>query len=107
MISRKVEIDLIGVASANCTPKPRAAGTDTAAVKLAGLYALERLAEQEVEQRQTVVKIRRAYLRIPFTHPDERIAAAERESFSRAEIEKVITPVAQELQVRQAAQRIV
>jgi hypothetical protein len=40
-------------------------GHDTAAVRLGGLYALERLAQDNVEQRQTVVDVVCAYLCMP------------------------------------------
>ncbi|RJQ91996.1 pentapeptide repeat-containing protein [Amycolatopsis panacis] len=57
-------------------------GSDRAPVRLAGLYALERLAQDHGEQRQTIVNLMCAYLRMP--HNDE----------------------AEEIQVRKAAQRI-
>jgi len=40
-------------------------GSDRAAVRLGGLYALERLAQDHPQQRQTVVDIVCAYLRMP------------------------------------------
>ncbi|WP_406638295.1 pentapeptide repeat-containing protein [Amycolatopsis sp. WGS_07] len=61
-------------------------GSDKAPVRLAGLYALERLAQSHADQRQTIVNVLCAYLRMPFD-PD-----AEGSS--------------EELQVRKAAQRI-
>ncbi|GAA4543753.1 pentapeptide repeat-containing protein [Amycolatopsis samaneae] len=67
-------------------------GSDKAPVRLAGLYALERLAQEHEEQRQTIVNVLCAYLRMPFEHVlDEH----ERSEENR-----------QELQVRKAAQRI-
>jgi hypothetical protein len=59
-------------------------GSDKAPVRLAGLYALERLAAGHPEHRQTIVNVFCAYLRMPFD----------------AEHDK------EELQVRKAAQRI-
>jgi hypothetical protein len=44
-------------------------GSDQAPVRLAGLYALERLARSTVEHRQTVVDVICAYLRMPYTPP--------------------------------------
>jgi uncharacterized protein YjbI with pentapeptide repeats len=41
-------------------------GSDKAPVRLAGLYALERLAQVAPSQRQTVVNLLCAYLRMPF-----------------------------------------
>lgn len=61
-------------------------GSDKAPVRLAGLYALERLAQNHLQQRQTIVNVVCAYLRMPFK-PGAR-------------------GTAEELQVRKAAQRI-
>jgi hypothetical protein len=47
-------------------------GSDNAAVRLAGLYALERLAQNTPKLRQTVGEVLCAYLRMPFTPPPER-----------------------------------
>ena len=41
-------------------------GNDKAPVRLGGLYALERLAQNNSEQRQTIVNVICAYLRMPF-----------------------------------------
>ncbi len=44
-------------------------GHDKAAVRLAGLYALERLAQDNPAHRQTIVNVICAYLRMPYTPP--------------------------------------
>jgi uncharacterized protein YjbI with pentapeptide repeats len=44
-------------------------GSDQAPVRLAGLYALERLAHSSPEHRQTIVDVICAYLRMPYTPP--------------------------------------
>jgi hypothetical protein len=44
-------------------------GSDKAPVRLAGLYALERLAQDNPEQRQSIVNVFCAYLRMPFDPP--------------------------------------
>ncbi|WP_220040300.1 pentapeptide repeat-containing protein [Nonomuraea aridisoli] len=44
-------------------------GSDKAAVRLAGLYALERLAQDNPDHRQTIVNVICAYLRMPYTPP--------------------------------------
>jgi pentapeptide repeat protein len=44
-------------------------GSDQAPVRLAGLYALERLAHSTAEHRQTSVEVICAYLRMPYTPP--------------------------------------
>jgi hypothetical protein len=46
-------------------------GSDRAPVRMAGLYALERLAQANPDHRQTVVNVICAYLRMPFEPPDE------------------------------------
>jgi hypothetical protein len=63
-------------------------GADKAPVRFAGLYALERLAQDHPAQRQTIVSLLCAYLRMPF------------DVTSVAEYER------QEHEVRRAAQRI-
>ncbi|MEU0795148.1 pentapeptide repeat-containing protein [Amycolatopsis sp. NPDC005961] len=60
-------------------------GSDKAPVRLAGLYSLERLAAGYAENRQTIVNVLCAYLRMPFAAGDQDL---------------------EELQVRKTAQRI-
>ncbi|MFB7507649.1 pentapeptide repeat-containing protein [Streptomyces broussonetiae] len=43
--------------------------SDSAPVRLAGLYALERLAQDHPDHRQTIVNVICAYLRMPFSSP--------------------------------------
>ncbi|GLW90787.1 hypothetical protein Aglo03_16030 [Actinokineospora globicatena] len=45
-------------------------GSDKAPVRMAGLYALERLAQDNPGHRQTVVNVYCAYLRMPFDPPE-------------------------------------
>ena len=45
-------------------------GSDKAPVRLAGVYALERLAQDQPRHRQTVVNLLCAYLRMPYTPPE-------------------------------------
>jgi len=66
-------------------------GSDKAPVRLAGLYALERLAQDAPNQRQTVVNVFCAYLRMP-------------ELFEVSTTEEAFK--VEEYQVRMAAQRI-
>ena len=54
-------------------------GSDKAPVRLAGLYALERLAQDNPGQRQTIVNVWCAYLRMPFDVADHREQVQERE----------------------------
>ncbi|MGH3855485.1 MAG: pentapeptide repeat-containing protein [Pseudonocardiaceae bacterium] len=44
-------------------------GSEQAPVRLAGLYALERLAHSTIEHRQSIVDVICAYLRMPYTPP--------------------------------------
>ena len=72
-------------------------GSDKAPVRLAGLYALERLAQDNPNQRQTIVDVFCAYLRMPFTPPedgtpdDDSIQNARREEYQvRATAEGIL-----------------
>jgi uncharacterized protein YjbI with pentapeptide repeats len=46
-------------------------GSEKAPVRLAGLYALERLAQVDARYRQTVVNVICAYLRMPYAPPEQ------------------------------------
>ncbi|WP_235921375.1 pentapeptide repeat-containing protein [Lentzea tibetensis] len=71
-------------------------GNDKAPVRLAGLYALERLAVANTAHRQTIVNLLCAYLRMPFDPPSEAGGRPRLRDENRA----------QELEVRQAAQSL-
>jgi uncharacterized protein YjbI with pentapeptide repeats len=76
-------------------------GSGHAAVRLGGLYALERVAQNTPEQRQTIVNVLCAYLRMPYRHVGETLDAGnDREGW--AERRELI----QEGEVRLTAQRI-
>jgi hypothetical protein len=77
-------------------------GSDKAPVRLGGLYALERLAQDNPTQRQTIVNVFCAYLRMPYTPPDGKPPKPDAE-------EKVLEDYrerVQERQVRLTAQRL-
>ncbi|MDP9868251.1 MULTISPECIES: pentapeptide repeat-containing protein [Streptosporangium] len=59
-------------------------GSDKAAVRLGGLYALERLAQDNPGHRQTIVNVICAYLRMPYTLPPRLDEAADRAEALRA-----------------------
>ncbi|MEV4054769.1 pentapeptide repeat-containing protein [Amycolatopsis sp. NPDC049688] len=63
-------------------------GSEKTPIRLAGLYALERLAQSTPGQRQTIVNLLCAYLRLPYTLPSGP------------------QPDNEELEVRETAQRI-
>lgn len=69
-------------------------GSDKAPVRPAGLYALERLAQENPDQRQTVVNLLCAYLRMPYTLPGDEEDQALRDARR------------QEREVRLTAQRV-
>lgn len=46
-------------------------GSEKAAVRFGGMYALDRLAQDNPEQRATIVDVWCAYLRMPFTPPED------------------------------------
>jgi hypothetical protein len=77
-------------------------GSEKAPVRLGGLYALERLAQDHVEQRQTIVNVLCAYLRMPYTLPGAQPAEDADDSVLAAYRERV-----QEREVRLAAQRLI
>ena len=79
-------------------------GSDKAAVRLGGLYALERLAQDNPDQRPTVVRVLCAYLRMPFEVPGEPPPVAVGPEYATA-LGEHRTRV-QEREVRVAAQRI-
>lgn len=77
-------------------------GNEKAAVRLNGLYQLERLGQNHPDHRQTVVDVICAYLRMPFTHPDELTERSKGGSSDDTETKEAH----EELQVRLTAQRI-
>ncbi|MBO2463928.1 pentapeptide repeat-containing protein [Actinomadura violacea] len=74
-------------------------GHDKAAVRLGGLYSLERLAQDHPDHRQTVIDVVCAYLRMPFTIPAPS-TAEQQAAGPGADVAR------QELQVRLTAQRV-
>ena len=80
-------------------------GSDKAPVRLAGLYALERLAQDNPTQRQTVVNVLCAYLRMPHALPEDSSAVAADESADQ-NLVQLRTERAQEREVRLTAQRV-
>lgn len=87
-------------------------GSEKAAVRLGGLYALERLGNDNPKLRQTVVDVICAYLRMPFNPPAEVLRAnAEKSPEYLGRDAAVPNPDQQserrqELQVRLTAQRL-
>ena len=87
-------------------------GSDKAPVRLGGLYALERLAQDNPAQRQTIVNVICAYLRMPFpATPDSTTPRQSHGNPASTNTETTITPGLtdntwqQERQVRLTAQR--
>ncbi|MFE9751665.1 pentapeptide repeat-containing protein [Saccharothrix saharensis] len=71
-------------------------GSDKAPVRLAGLYALERLAQGNPAHRQTIVHLICAYLRMPFTPPPEarvrtRVGPRDAHRFQELEVRQTAT----------------
>jgi hypothetical protein len=77
-------------------------GNGRAPVRLGGLHALERLAQNNPDQRQTIVDVICAYLRMPYIPPADQAPGedASEDTHRRYEERR------QELQVRLTAQRI-
>lgn len=73
-------------------------GNDKAPVRLGGLYALERLGQDNPKQRQTIVNVLCAYLRMPFEAPKHGLkGTAARETADYDEPELQVRLAAQEL----------
>ncbi|WIV52936.1 pentapeptide repeat-containing protein [Amycolatopsis nalaikhensis] len=79
-------------------------GSDQAPVRMAGLYALERLAHSNPGQRQSIVNVIWAYLRMPYTLPDDQPPEADTDEARVLLAEH--RERTQEREVRLAAQRI-
>jgi hypothetical protein len=79
-------------------------GSDKAPVRLAGLYALERLAQDNSQHRQTVVNLICAYLRMPYNPPSD-MSEPPASTSDDPKVERIPDP-REEHQVRLAAQRI-
>lgn len=77
-------------------------GNDQAPVRLASLHAVERLAQDNPAQRQTIVDLICAYLRMPYTPPNGKPPDDDAPTEARIHHEQQ----RQELQVRKTAQRI-
>nr|WP_225955837.1 pentapeptide repeat-containing protein [Amycolatopsis lexingtonensis] len=73
-------------------------GSDKAPVRLGGLYALERLGQDNPRQRQTIVNVLCAYLRMPFDSPERGLKGTA--DLGPADYDE------SELQVRLAAQEL-
>ncbi|SFT09575.1 Pentapeptide repeat-containing protein [Saccharopolyspora flava] len=80
-------------------------GSEKAAVRLNGLYQLERLGQNHPEQRQTVVNVICAYLRMPFPDPPT-TTPSNRPIEPSSENSNDSTYLHEEIQVRLTAQTI-
>jgi uncharacterized protein YjbI with pentapeptide repeats len=83
-------------------------GSDKAPVRLGGLYALERLANDEENHRQTVINVVCAYLRMPYETSQTELKKFDRSCLCKREqgcIEQLARM--EELQVRLTAQKII
>ncbi|WP_189269925.1 pentapeptide repeat-containing protein, partial [Actinomadura citrea] len=82
-------------------------GHDKAAVRLGGLYSLERLAQDHPYYRQTVTDVVCSYLRMPFQAPPANHGDQDQQSANHTPRDPTAADTAwQELQVRLTAQRL-
>jgi uncharacterized protein YjbI with pentapeptide repeats len=81
-------------------------GHANAAVRLGGLYSLERLAQDHDQHRQTVVDVICAYLRMPFEPPHPALSPDHHRPTRDGDTSHHADDIRQELQVRLAAQRL-
>ncbi|MFD9702049.1 pentapeptide repeat-containing protein [Lentzea sp. NPDC059081] len=65
-------------------------GSDKAPVRLAGIYALERLAQDNPEHRQTIVNLWCAYLRMPYRPPGDVDDVDHRERVQELEVRSAV-----------------
>lgn len=76
-------------------------GSDKASVRLGGMYALRRLAQDNFSQRQTVVDVLCAYLRMPYVVPGDHPEGQSDSDTLRLHQQRI-----EERQVRLTAQRL-
>ncbi|MFD7654542.1 pentapeptide repeat-containing protein [Actinosynnema sp. NPDC059797] len=81
-------------------------GSDQAAVRMAALYALERLAQDHPDQRRPVVSVFCSYLRMPYLDPDERPTPRQLEAGAEPIGERDRRERRQEVEVRYAVQSL-
>lgn len=79
-------------------------GSDKAPVRLGGLYALQRLGRNTPDQRETILNVVCAYLRMPF--PELMDLADDAPAEEQVSHRQLVEAQAQEQQVRLTAQRI-
>lgn len=79
-------------------------GSDKAPVRLGGLYALRRLGQDNPDQRQTIMDILCAYLRMAFVAPAE---LAREAGYPRYISQPGAIEVSQELEVRTTVQNLI
>ena len=68
-------------------------GSDKAPVRLAGIYSLERLAQDNPEHRQTIVNLLCAYLRMPYAPPGDEADTDYRERVQEREVRRTAQQV--------------
>ncbi|WP_410614853.1 pentapeptide repeat-containing protein [Amycolatopsis sp. lyj-109] len=77
-------------------------GSEKAAVRFGGLYALERLADHAPEQQRPIAHVLCAYLRMPYTEPDKHPPVdADEKTHSQYQLRR------EEREVRLAIQRVI
>lgn len=81
-------------------------GSDKGAVRLGALYALERVAQAEVAQRQTIVNVICAYLRMPYSYSQDSYSTKDADQSNPATNSVQDSEYWGERQVRLAAQSI-
>ncbi|MBT8226362.1 MAG: hypothetical protein HKP61_01950 [Dactylosporangium sp.] len=85
-------------------------GSDQAAVRLAGVYAMARLADDWEQERQTCIDVLCAYLRMPYTPPEQIKADPGEDSDTdgrSSEVTARVLAARQERQVRHTVVRII
>ncbi|WP_175479574.1 pentapeptide repeat-containing protein [Geodermatophilus siccatus] len=103
---RTYELNVSALVTETYTKAVEQLGHDEAPVRLGALHSLERLAQDNPPRRQTVVDVLCAYLRLPYTPSNRHSSAGESNASPVGSGENKGRDAAQELQVRQTAQRL-
>jgi uncharacterized protein YjbI with pentapeptide repeats len=112
-VASSTELDsAIRRSSESYTKSVEQLGSDRAAVRLGGLYALARLGDENPQLRQTVINVWCAYLRMPFGVDGQGEIDANEVMPAQSEADAPWVPaaravLAQELVVRATAQRLI
>jgi len=82
-------------------------GSDKAAVRLAGVYAMASLADDSTEHRQACIDVMCGYIRMPYTPPADNVESADMSADEVKEATAVAREARQEREVRLTVIRLI